>query len=546
MKIALAQINTTVGDFAGNGWKILENYRRAVQGGAELVLFPELAVTGYPPRDLVLRPAFVADNLAALERIAKEIGEVPAIIGFVDKAKSKAGRDIANAAAVAQKGKVTARIHKTLLPTYDVFDEDRYFRPAEQNKPVVIGGKKIGVTICEDIWNDADFWPKRLYDEDPVTCLRKAGAKIIVNISASPWQLGKLGVRKRMLETIARKDKLPIAYCNAVGGNDELVFDGSSVAFNAKGQLIACGKRFDEDLVFVDTESKDVVTVPNMSDVEKIYRALVLGLRDYVIKCGFKSVVLGLSGGIDSAVSAALAVDALGRENVLGVGMPSKYSSQHSLKDAEALAKNLKIRFEVIPIQDSVNAVNSHLMPVFEGRAEDTTEENLQSRMRGLILMALSNKLGSLVLTTGNKSELATGYCTLYGDMCGGLAVISDVPKMMVYEIARFINREREIIPKSSIEKAPSAELRANQTDQDTLPPYDLLDKILRAYVEDHRPLPEIVKNGFKAELVKELVRKIDRNEYKRRQAAPGIKVTSRAFGIGRRMPIAQKYSENS
>ncbi len=544
MKIALAQINTTVGDLAGNGRKIVDFYRRAVQQGAEMVVFPELCMTGYPPRDLLLRRQFISDNLAALQTVASQTGEVPALVGFVDTVSAPSGSNIANAAALLRGGRVAEKIHKTLLPTYDVFDEDRYFRAGEKNSPILVGGLKIGVTICEDIWNDADFWPKRFYDRDPVAELRREGAQMIVNLSASPWNLGKLKIRRDMMRTISQKDRLPVAYCNAVGGNDELIFDGSSIVFNASGELVAFGKRFEEDLILVDAATAKPAPFTEMADVEKLFRALTLGLKDYVVKCGFQSVVLGLSGGIDSAVAAALAAHALGPQNVMGVAMPSKYSSDHSVKDAQELAKNLGIRFEIVPIQEPVDAVYGFLKAIFAGRPEDATEENIQSRMRGLILMAISNKLGSLLLTTGNKSELATGYCTLYGDMCGGLAVISDVPKMMVYELASFINRGSELIPKNSIAKPPSAELKPNQTDQDTLPPYRVLDKVLKAYVEDHRPVQDIVGDGLTRELVADLVRKIDHNEYKRRQAAPGLKVTSTAFGIGRRMPIAQKYRE--
>ena len=544
MKIALAQINTTVGDLSGNGRKIVDFYRRAVEQGAELVVFPELCVTGYPPRDLLLRRQFISDNLAALETIASQTGEVPALVGFVDTVRAASGSNIANAAALLRGGRVAEKVHKTLLPTYDVFDEDRYFHPGEKNRPIQIDGLKVGVTICEDIWNDADFWPKRLYNRDPVTELQRDGAQMIVNLSASPWHLGKLKVRRDMMRAVAQKNRLPVVYCNAVGGNDELVFDGSSLAFNASGELVAFGKRFDEDLVIVDPAAPKSIPFQEMPDSEKLFRALTLGLRDYVAKCSFQSVVLGLSGGIDSAVTAALAAHALGPQNVLGIAMPSKYSSDHSVKDAQELAKNLGIRFETVPIQEPVDAVHGFLKAIFAGRAADTTEENIQSRMRGLVLMAISNKLGSLLLTTGNKSELATGYCTLYGDMCGGLAVISDVPKMMVYELARYINCGRELIPKNSIAKPPSAELKPNQTDQDTLPPYDVLDRILKAYVEDHRPVREITGAGLTRGLVADLVWKIDHNEYKRRQAAPGLKVTSTAFGIGRRMPIAQRYDE--
>ncbi len=548
MNIALAQINTTIGDFAGNTARILEHYRRACAQKADLVLFPELAICGYPPRDLLLKPAFVQDNLAALENLAKEIKGPPVVIGYVDR-NSGPGRPLRNSAAVIQNGNITHRIHKTLLPTYDVFDEDRYFEPAETNPVISLLGEKIGITICEDIWNDEDFWPSRIYRRDPVKELKAQGMTLLLNISASPWHLKKEQTRYRMLETIARNDGIAIAYCNAVGGNDELLFDGQSMAFDKTGKLTALGKSFEEDLLF--TPFTPSIAFQEKSDAELLFRALGLGLRDYVHKCGFRSVVLGLSGGIDSALTACIAVAALGKENVFGVAMPSKFSSQGSIDDAQKLAHNLGIRFEIIPIQPQVDAFRTSLSSVFAGKAEDTTEENIQSRVRGLTLMAISNKFGSLLITTGNKSELATGYCTLYGDMCGGLAVISDLSKMQVYDVSRWINGNptstclaSEVIPADSIEKPPSAELRPNQKDQDTLPPYPLLDQLLTAYVEQQQPAQEIARNGLDSKLVQEWTRRIDSNEYKRRQAAPGLRVTSKAFGVGRRMPIAQRYRE--
>jgi NAD+ synthetase len=431
---------------------------------------------------------------------------------------------------------------KTLLPTYDVFDEDRYFEPATANTPVTLNGEKIGLTICEDIWNDEDFWPDRRYQHNPPVELAVAGARIIFNISASPWSVHKERTRREMLRQMAIKAKCPVIFCNQIGGNDELIFDGGSLAYNASGELIARAKMFDEDFVVVDTETKTLVKHPEVSDEENIYHALVLGLRDYLHKCGFKSAVLGLSGGIDSALVACLAVAALGKENVRGVSLPSQFSSQGSLDDARLLAEKLGIHYEMISIQPAFEAAKQQLQPAFAGLREDTTEENIQARLRGVVLMALSNKFGTLLLTTGNKSELAVGYCTLYGDMCGGLAVISDVPKTMVYRLARWINREREIIPEASITKAPSAELRPNQTDQDSLPPYEVLDAILDAYVVQGKTLSEIIAAGADETAVKRIIRLIDFNEYKRRQAAPGLKVTSKAFGVGRRIPIAQKY----
>jgi NAD+ synthetase len=544
VKIALAQINTTVGDLAGNEAKILDSARRARAEGAEAVLFPELATTGYPPRDLLLKKDFVARNLELLHRLAAASGRTAMVAGFVGQNDKTTGRDVTNAAAVLQNGKITARRTKTLLPTYDVFDEDRYFEPAEENAPVAIGGESCGVTICEDIWNDEDFWPHRRYRANPVNDLLRAGAGHIFNLSASPWNVGKEKLRYEMLASLARKSRRCVAMCNLVGGNDELVFDGGSLVFNRAGELIAQGKAFEEDFIVVDTESSQPIVPVRPLEEQNIHDALVLGLRDYFHKCGFRSAVLGLSGGIDSALVACLAAAALGPEHVLGVSLPSEFSSPGSLEDARAVAGNLGIAYEVIAIQPGFEAVKRQLAPAFGGRAEDTTEENVQARLRGVILMALSNKFDSLLLTTGNKSELAVGYCTLYGDMCGGLAVISDVPKTMVYRLARWINREREIIPPASLTKAPSAELRPNQKDQDTLPPYEALDAILDEYVVRGRCLAEIVAMGHEEATVKQVIHLIDTNEYKRRQAAPGLKVTTKAFGVGRRFPIAQRYRE--
>lgn len=544
MKVALAQINTTVGDLAGNEAKILAAYQRASSAGADLVIYPELTTVGYPPRDLLLKKNFVAENTAMLHRLAAASGKTAMLVGYVGEHQHGPGRPLTNNAALLQNGKIVLTRTKMLLPTYDVFDEDRYFQPATENLPVDFGGEKLGVTICEDIWNDEDFWPERRYRPNPPIELIQAGADILFNVSASPWHLGKNRVRNAMLSSMARKAKKPLVFCNLVGGNDELIFDGGSMVFNAEGELLAQGKIFEEDFLVVDTDSKDVIEFDLPSDEEKLHRALVLGLRDYFHKCGFKSAVLGLSGGIDSAVTAELAVAALGRENVYGVSLPSEFSSQHSLDDARILAKNLGIKYDVVPIQTPFAAVKQELKGVFAKRAEDTTEENIQARLRGVLLMAMSNKFGSLLLTTGNKSELAVGYCTLYGDMCGGLAVISDVPKTLVYRLANWINREREIIPTSSITKPPSAELRPDQCDQDSLPPYDVLDAILDQYVVKAQSASDIVKMGFDEVTVKKVIRMIDMNEYKRRQAAPGLKVTSKAFGLGRRFPVAQRYRE--
>jgi len=544
MKVALAQINTTVGDLAGNEVRILEAYQRGVEAGAEIVVCPELAITGYPPRDLLLKPNFIAENLAVLDCLAAATGRAGLLVGYVGKNEIPPGRAATNAVALLQHGKILATRVKTLLPTYDVFDEDRYFEPARENSPVEFNGRKIGLTICEDVWNDEDFWSDRRYRRNPAMELVSAGAEIIFNASASPWHLGKNRTRHDMLASLAAKVKRPVVYCNLAGGNDELVFDGCSLVFNSASQLIAQGKRFAEDLIIVETETAKPISPEEISDEELVYQALVLGLRDYLHKCGFKSAVLGLSGGIDSALTAVIAAAALGPDNVRGVSLPSQYSSPGSLEDARLLAKNLGIQYDVIPIQPIFASAKAQLKVVFAGRTEDTTEENIQARLRGVILMGLSNKFGSLLLTTGNKSELAVGYCTLYGDMCGGLAVISDVPKTMVYRLANWVNRHREIIPKASITKAPSAELRPNQTDQDTLPPYETLDAILDAYVVAGKSAAEIIQAGFEEATVKRVVRLIDANEYKRRQAAPGLKVTSKAFGVGRRIPIAQRYRE--
>jgi NAD+ synthase (glutamine-hydrolysing) len=544
MKVALAQINTTVGDLAGNEAKIRAAYQRGVEAGVDIVLCPELSVTGYPPRDLLLKKSFITRNLELLERLAAATGKVGLLVGYVGKNELQPGREVANSAALLQNGKIVTTRAKTLLPTYDVFDEDRYFEPASANLPADFNNAKVGLTICEDIWNDEDFWTVRRYQHNPPAELAEAGAKIIFNISASPWHFGKNKTRFEMLRSIAQKTRCPVLFCNQVGGNDELIFDGHSVAFNANGDLIAQGKWFEEDFVIVDTESKTAVQPVELGPEEAIYQALTLGLRDYFYKCGFKSAVLGLSGGIDSAITACIAVDALGKANVRGLSLPSQFSSQHSLDDARALAKNLDIQYDVVPIQSAFETMKHQLRPVFAGKPEDTTEENVQARLRGVILMALSNKYGSLLLTTGNKSEIAVGYCTLYGDMAGGLAVISDVPKTMIYRVAKWINRDREIIPNSSITKPPSAELRPDQCDQDSLPPYDVLDAILDLYVVNAKSMSDIIAAGFEEATVRRVIRLIDLSEYKRRQAAPGLKVTTKAFGMGRRMPIAQRYWE--
>ncbi len=544
MKIALAQINTTVGDVQGNEHRIVEAYQRGAAAGADLVVLPELAITGYPPRDLLTRHSFVSANLETLERLAKITNKTGLVVGYVGRSELHAGRGLTNSVALLQNGRIVATRNKTLLPTYDVFDEDRYFDPAEQNLPVEFNGIKIGLTVCEDIWNDEDFWKERRYRIDPATALINAGAQMIVNVSASPWHLGKNDLRQRMLTLLASSSHCPVLYCNLVGGNDELVFDGASLAINAQGSVIAAGRMFEEDFLLVDFTATAPVAVAEIADEEKVFKALVLGTRDYLHKCGFKSALLGLSGGIDSALTAVIAVEALGKENVRGISLPSVYSSKGSLDDAEILARHLGIQYDAIPIQPIFEAAKQQLRGVFAGRPEDLAEENIQARTRGLLLMAMSNKFGSMVLTTGNKSETAVGYCTLYGDMCGGLAVINDLPKQMVYRVSRWINRNGEVIPDASITKAPSAELRPNQTDQDSLPPYEVLDAILEKYLVQGFSAPELIAAGFDEATVKRVLKLVDLSEYKRRQAAPGLKVTSKAFGVGRRFPIAQKYRE--
>lgn len=544
MKLALAQINTTVGDLAGNEAALRRAYERGVAAGVELVLAPELATTGYPPRDLLLRRDFVRRNREVVQRLAAHTGDTGLVVGYVEENSTRPGREFLNAVALLHRGRVVATRAKMLLPTYDVFDEDRYFEPATHNEPVPFQGRRLGLTVCEDLWNDEDFWPDRRYRRNPAAELVAAGADLLLNVSASPWHLGKNRVRHAMLASLAAKLGRPLAYCNLVGGNDELIFDGTSLVLDAAGRVVASGARFAEDLVVADTDGPPAPPAPEPPDEEKLHAALVLGLRDYLHKCGFTSAVLGLSGGIDSALTACLAVHALGPQQVWGVSLPSPYSSRGSLEDARQLAANLGIRYDVIPIGAVFEAAKRELQGVFAGLPEDVTEENLQARLRGVFLMALSNKFGAMLLTTGNKSELAVGYCTLYGDMCGGLAVINDLPKQWVYRLARWINREREIIPAASLTKPPSAELRPNQTDQDSLPPYEVLDAILEAYVVEGRAVEDLLAAGFDTATVRRVVRLIDQSEYKRRQAAPGLKVTSKAFGIGRRLPIAQRYQE--
>ena len=543
MKIGLAQINLVVGDFPGNAKRILAAYRECLEAGAELVVTPELSLVGYPPRDLVFKSQFVPKCLQALDYLAGEIREVPLLVGYVDHHHpSRPGKPFRNAAAWLEQGEIRHRIWKTLLPTYDVFDERRYFEPGESSEPIVWKDKRFGVTICEDIWTE-DYLQRPFYDRDPVDELTAKGIDILLNLSASPFHLGKPRLRRAMIGGVARKAKVPVVYCNAVGANDQLVFDGHSLVTDATGRVAAQLPGFEIACRVLDPFEPVENEAPfDDCDPEQLYRALVLGVRDYVTKCGFSSVCLGLSGGIDSALTAAIAADALGPENVVGLTMPSPYSSRGSVDDSFALAKNLGIQCTEVPIVAPFEAIKATMAPVFGGKPEDVTEENMQARIRGLLLMSLSNKDNHLLLTTGNKSELAVGYCTIYGDMCGGLAVISDLPKIRVYEVSRWLNREREIIPWNTIDKPPSAELRPDQKDQDTLPPYEVLDKILALYVEFQLSSDEIISRGYDETTVRWIQRRVDLNEWKRHQAAPGLRVTSKAFGIGRRMPIVQRF----
>jgi len=543
VKIALGQINPTVGDFSGNAARIIAFSQCAQAAGAGLILFPELSVCGYPPRDLVERTTFVTRNRESAERIAAATKGIAVICGMVTPADSDTGKTVRNSAALLQDGKITFIQSKMLLPTYDVFDEMRNFAPARSQQLLPFCGNQMALTICEDAWNDKQFWERRLYPVDPVESLIQAGGNFVLNISASPFWIGKREFRRDMLASIARRHKVPVALVNQVGGNDSLVFDGSSLVLDREGNVIAQGKSFEEDLIYFD--SRDLSgelhdQIPG--DEASAYSALVLGTRDYIRKCGFQKAIIGLSGGIDSALTAVIAADAVGPENVIGVGMPGPYSSQGSIDDARDLARNLGIRFELLSINPAYEAYRQTLQPVFAGQKEDVTEENIQSRARGTLLMALSNKFGAIVLSTGNKSELGVGYCTLYGDMVGGLAVISDVPKTLVYRLSEYVNSRRPVIPRASIEKPPSAELRPDQKDSDSLPPYDVLDAVLEDYVEDSHSADRIATDrGIDIETVRRVIRMVDRAEYKRQQAAPGLKISPKAFGYGRRFPIAAK-----
>ncbi len=543
LRVAVAQIDTTVGDFEGNAKKILEGGRAAQREGAHLVLFPELTVCGYPPKDLLERRSFLDETERAARGLAARTGDAVWLFGSLQRNRARAGRTVFNTALAARRGRIVGAYHKRLLPTYDVFDEGRYFEPGSRPLVLTVRGRKVGVTVCEDIWNDKTFWRRPLYDTDPLEDLRRSRVDLHVNIAASPWALGKDRLRQRMMSQIARGTGIPLVSCNLVGGNDGLVFDGSSSAFDARGRLIARGKAFAEDFWLVDLPGGTGPKASPEPDVRLMRRALVLALRDYAGKCGFQTAVLGLSGGIDSAVTAALAVEAVGADSVTGVAMPGPYSSEGSLRDARELARRLGVRLLEVPIGPVFDAYRRTLAPAFGAETCGAAEENLQARIRGAILMALSNRFGHLVLSTGNKSEIAVGYCTLYGDMVGGYALLSDIPKTLVYALAEDINGNEAVIPAASIEKEPSAELAPDQKDTDALPPYPVLDPLIEALVEQSLPVATAARRtGVSPDLAREIARRLDRNEYKRRQMPPGPKVTGRAFGEGRRYPIAQKF----
>ena len=539
MRIGIAQLNSTVGDLAGNLALAIDAYEQLVGQGVDLVVYPELMLCGYPPRDLLLKENFGRDCLNSLQEFARATGPTPGLIGFPEKNEGDAGEPFFNAAAWCMEGSVTQTFRKRLLPTYDVFDEDRYFAPGNSTLMIEYKGKSIAVTICEDVWN----LEKDLYPTDPLDEIASEKPDFLINLSASPWYSGKECLRIELLAGVARKVDCPVVYVNSVGGNDELVFDGFSLSLNANGELITSSRSFAEAIEVHDLTDESVYKHKDVLPEENLRKALVLGLRDYAHKSGFSKGLIGLSGGIDSAVTAALATEALGADNVIGISLPSAISSDHSKDDARDLAQNLGIAFNTLPIQKIVDAATDELKPLFGDRPTDVTEENLQARARALLLMAVSNKLGALLLTTGNKSELAVGYCTLYGDMCGGLAVISDVPKTQVFALARHLNKDGIAIPENTIEKPPSAELRPDQKDSDSLPEYDVLDAILHAYVEEGKSISTLLSSGFDEETVLRIIRLVDLNEYKRKQAAPGLKTTPLAFGVGRRMPIVQKYA---
>nr|MBP7323650.1 NAD+ synthase [Deltaproteobacteria bacterium] len=543
MKIALGQINTTIGDFTGNIAKIRAAIVQAKRESCNLIVFPELTIPGYPPTDYVDKADFREKCMRALDDLARETAGIGVIVGYIEPAEHGSGGLPYNAAALLHEGAIKARAYKRLLPSYDVFDENRYFQPGTDNSVCFFQGMRLGITICEDIWNDKDFFAYCRYPSDPVANLATQQMDLLINLSGSPFFLGKRNLRVSMISSIARKHTVPVVYVNLVGGNDSLLFDGGSMAVDATGYIRAQAREFIEDLITFDMKTNEGNVHPFIEDEEALtYQALVIGTRDYIRKCGFTKAIIGLSGGIDSSLTACIAADALGNKQVWGVAMPSQYSAAASLEDAEKLARNLNINFQVIPITKLFQVYRQELAPVFSGLPEDLTEENLQARIRGTLLMALANKFNGLVLTTSNKSEVAVGYSTLYGDMAGGLAVIADIPKTMVYRLSRFLNQAQEVIPQRVITRPPSAELKPNQTDQDTLPPYDVLDALLIEYIENNRSVSDIIDRGYDRGVVMDTIRRIHTSEYKRKQAPPGLKVTSKAFGPGRRYPIAHKF----
>jgi len=543
MKIALAQINPTIGDFPRNTEKIMAAAEKAKGLSCDLVVFSELVISGYPPRDLLEKRDFVDANLSHLQKLIASIKGIGVICGFVDKNLEKEGNPLYNSAALFDEGKILYRVHKRLLPAYDVFDERRYFEPGTEYSSFLYKDRRIGLSICEDIWNDKDLFLRRLYPVDPAERMIKEGANLLINIAASPYYVGKREFKWDMFQGIAKKYNVPLLYVNQVGANDSVLFDGISLAFDSQGQMCARARDFEEDMVVFDThrEKGDIHPISE-SDTQSLLNALIMGTRDYVRKCGFSKALVGLSGGIDSALTAYIAVQALGRENVIVIFMPSQYTAQENFEDTEKVAHNLGIRLYQVPIQGIFEEFLEELAPLFKDVATEVTGQNIQARIRGTILMGISNKFGCLLLSTGNKSELAVGYCTLYGDMSGGLAVISDVPKTIVYRIARLINKEEKVIPERTIQKPPSAELKPDQLDQDDLPSYEVLDGILKAFIEDKKAAEEIIQMGFEPSIVRDIMNRVDRNEYKRHQAPPGLKVTTKSFGYGRRYPIAQKY----
>jgi len=543
MKIALAQINPIIGDFTHNTEKIKAAAEKALDLSCDLIVFSELVISGYPPRDLLEKKDFVEANQAYLQDLVKSIEGIGVICGYVDRNPKKTRNLLYNSAVLFEDGKILYTTHKRLLPTYDVFDEARYFEPGSECSPYPYKNHLIGLTVCEDIWNDREFFMKPRYPIDPVERMVKEGANLIINVAASPYYVGKREFKQDIFLNIVEKYKVPLVYVNQVGGNDSVLFDGISLAYNAKGKLVARACDFEEDMVLYDTTNQEGDIHPvSQSDAESITNALIMGTRDYIRKCGFSRTIVGLSGGIDSALTAYIAAWALGGNNVLLVFMPSQYTNKANFEDTKALATNLGAKLVTIPIEEEFGIFLKDLSPLFKDVATEVTGQNIQARIRGTVLMAISNKLGHLLLATGNKSELAVGYCTLYGDMSGGLSVISDVPKTMVYEIARYTNKDGEVIPESIIQKPPSAELKPDQFDQDDLPPYEMLDAILKAYIEDNKAPQEITEMGFEPSIVKDIIERINQNEYKRHQSPPGLKVTTKSFGYGRRFPIAQRY----